>query len=73
MTTTSTVPKTQDFKYFYIGAYGTFIEVVCPVCEDSSVFSIEANAKQWARMHKFEHVWSWSAGATKQNRKGATK
>jgi len=52
----NSVPKTQDF------IYATFTEVVCPVCEDSAIFNLKADAQQWARTHKADHIYS---GGTK--------
>jgi hypothetical protein len=45
----SQVPRSQDF------VYASFVEVLCPVCEESSLWPTKAAAKQWARDHKWDH------------------
>ncbi len=43
-------PRSQDF------IYAAFTEVVCPTCDAGAIFGTKAEAKVWARNHKFDHM-----------------
>lgn len=46
----TSVPRSQDF------IYASFVEVVCPLCDEGALFDTKADARQWARGHKADHI-----------------